>query len=265
MNLLEMIALLILLLFAATGFWKGFVRKLASLLSLFLSALLISLLLPGITQFLKEQTPVYPYIVEQCQNAVDAWSDKIMEQGSFGGESAQGGSQSSDRELRAALDMLDSASLPADLQTQVIRNLPLPEFLQEQIEKYNNSEGYQKLNVNNFHDYVIHYMASAILNVLAFILAVLLIHIAIWLGVRILDTLFRFPGLNLVNRLAGGALGLVQGMLVLSLFFLLLSAFEAAEPVQPVLQLVRESALLNFIYDSNLFLPVVLRAAAVFS
>ena len=265
MNLLEIIALLIIVLSAVSGFRKGFVRKLASMLSLVISIALVSLLLPNITQFLKERTPVYSYITEQCRNAVHSWSEKIMEQGSLGGESAQSGSRSSDRELRAALDMFDTASLPDELQTQILSNLPLPETLQKQLIRYNNSEGYRKLNVSTFQDYVIHYMASAILNVLAFILAVVLVHIALWIGVRILDTLVRFPGLNLLNRLAGGVLGLVQGLFVLGLFFLLLSVFEAVTYVQPVLQLVQESAILDSIYNSNLFLPVVLRAAAVFS
>lgn len=241
MNLLEIIVLLVIVLFVLGGFRKGFVRKLAAILSLAGSIVLVSLLLPYITQFLKEQTPVYPYIVEQCQNAV---SSRIGE--------------------NVAQNIPDLRILPDEVQTQVIQSLPLPEFLQDQLVKYNNNEGYLSLGVSTFQDYVINYVATAILNAVSFILAVLLVHIAIWFVTRLLDQLTHVPGIRLVNRLAGGALGLVQGLFVLCLFFLLLSVFEATSQGQAILQMVRESAVLSFIYETNLFMHIALRAAAVF-
>ncbi len=242
MNLLEIIVLLLILLLVAGGFRKGFVRKMASMLSLAGSILLVSLVLPYVTQFLKEQTPVYSYIVEQCQTVVTAG----IEQGA------------------AALNIPDVHNLPEELQTQAIQSLPLPEFLQDQLVRYNNNESYLRLGVSTFQDYVINYVATALLNAIAFILAVAVIHIAIWFVTRLLDKLTRVPGLNLVNRLAGGALGLLQGLFILGLFFLVLSVLETASQGQALLQMVRESAVLNAFYETNLFLHIVLRAAAVF-
>ncbi len=238
MNLMEVIALLIIVLFAAGGLRRGFVRKLASILSLVGSIVLVSLVLPHMTQFLKEQTPVYSYIVERCQSAA------VFQIG----DSAP-----------------DALMLPDEAQAQIIQNLPLPEFLQKQLVRHNNSEGYLELGVSTFQDYVINYAAAAILNALAFILAVMLVHAVIWIAVSLLEKLTHVPGISLLNRLAGGALGLLQGLFVLCLLFLLLSVFEAVPQVQGVLEMVRKSAVLNFLYETNLFLRIALRAAAVFA
>ncbi len=242
MNQLEIIVLLVIILFALSGFRKGFVRKLTAMLSLAGSIVLVSLLLPYLTQFLKEQTPVYPYLVEQCQNAV---SSRIGE--------------------NVTQNIPDLRILPDEVQTQIIQSLPLPEFLQDQLVKYNNNAGYLSLGVSTFQDYVINYVATAILNAVSFILAVLLVHIALWFVTRFLDQLARVPGIRLANRLAGGALGLVQGLLALCLFFLLLSVFEATSQGQAILRMVRESEVLSFMYETNLLLHIVLRAAAVFA
>lgn len=238
MNLLEIIVLVVIVLFVVSGFHRGFVRKLAAMLSLAGSIVLVSLLLPYITQFLKERTPVYPYIVEQCQSAVFS-------------RTGQG----------AAPDL---RVLPDEMQAQAIQSLPLPEFLQDQLVKYNNSEGYLNLGVSTFQDYVINYVATAVLNAVSFILAVLLVHIALWFAVSLLDRLTHVPGIRLANRLAGGALGLLQGLFMLCLFFLLLSVFETAPQGQAILRMVRESAVLSFLYETNLFLHIAVRAAAVF-
>ena len=76
MNLLEIIVIAVTFLLAAWGFKKGFVKKLASMVSLVLSVILVSLLLPYMTGFLKNNTPVYDYIVKQCESVV---ADKVTQ------------------------------------------------------------------------------------------------------------------------------------------------------------------------------------------
>ena len=67
-NLLEAAVVAVMVLFAIAGFRKGFVKKFAAMVSLALSIVLVSALLPYITQYLKENTPVYTFLVEQYRN-----------------------------------------------------------------------------------------------------------------------------------------------------------------------------------------------------
>lgn len=61
----------VMVLFAIAGFRKGFVKKFAAMVSLALSIVLVSALLPYITQYLKENTPVYTFLVEQCTGIME--------------------------------------------------------------------------------------------------------------------------------------------------------------------------------------------------
>ena len=70
-NLLEAAVVAVMVLFAIAGFRKGFVKKFAAMVSLALSIVLVSALLPYITQYLKENTPVYTFLVEQCTGIME--------------------------------------------------------------------------------------------------------------------------------------------------------------------------------------------------
>ncbi|MDO4298767.1 MAG: CvpA family protein [Lachnospiraceae bacterium] len=302
LNLLEIVVIVVLLLLVLSGLRKGFVKKLASMISLVVSIVLVSILLPYMTEYLKEHTPVYEYIVEQCQKIIaeqangglaagavsndklDAYRNMGREQ--LGALLAANGYDSSmldalsddeieqykeqyleeylDQHTQETAELPDMLTLSDEQQESVIENLPLPESMKKQLLKYNNQEGYRNLKASTFQDYIVNYVASAILNILSFILAIVLVQIILWLVIRTLDLLAHVPGISFVNRLAGGALGLLQGLFVLWLFFLVLSMCSATEPGLKILSMVQESEILTALYNSNLFVQIVLRAAAIF-
>lgn len=255
LNLLEIAVLAALVVLILSGMRKGFVRKLASVLSLICSIVLVSLFLPYITEFLKTDTPVYEYITEQCQLVVS-------EQVAAGLAGNPGGDQDM-ADSSAALP--DTLALTEEEQESVIRSLPLPEMLRKQILKYNNKDGYRSLQVSTFQDYIIHYIASAILNILAFLLSVILVQVLIHVLIHCLKILSHVPGISFVNRLAGGAVGILQWLFLMWLFFLVLSMSQSTEIGQYLLKMVWDSDFLNMLYDSNLFIQIVLRAAAIFA
>ena len=70
MNILEIAVVILIAVFAIAGWRKGFVRKLASMLSFVISIILVAVFLPYMTEFLKTETPVYDYIVKQCREVM---------------------------------------------------------------------------------------------------------------------------------------------------------------------------------------------------
>lgn len=302
LNLLEIVVLAVLVVMVISGLRKGFVRKLASVISLVLSIVLISLVLPYMTDFLKNSTPVYEYIVEQCESAVSAQLTSIltgsgsaaadtyrnmgrdqvkalMEQYGYDSSVVDGlGDEQFEQYKNQFIDeylgqtdeqqasgIPDTLSLSDEQQETVINSLPLPEVLKKQILKYNNREGYLSLQASTFQDYIINYIASAILNVVAFLLALIFVQVIIRVIIHAMDLLSHIPGLSFLNRLAGGAVGVLQWLFLMWLFFLVLSMCQATEAGQYLLNMVWESDYLNLLYDSNLFVQIVLRAAAVFA
>ena len=70
--------------------------------------------------------------------------------------------------------------------------------------------------------------------------------------------------IRVVNRVAGLLLGLLQALLVLWLAFLILSLVSGTEIGMQMTKMVESSCWLNWLYQSNLFLEIVLRASAFF-
>ena len=309
-NILEIAVAALILLFAAAGYRKGFVKKLAAMVSLLVSVVLVSALLPWITAFLKENTPVYTMIEEQCRTVMERQIGEALFSGT---EKSTGESSQADiyrnmgrEEIKALMEangydgsLLDALSdeqleqykeqyiqqyfgsdttnsgesensgafllgnLTRIEQTELIENLPLPEFLQDILLDYN-KEGYQGLGVSTFQDYLVGFIATGILNVAAFLVSVLIVHLLLWLSISALSILANLPVIRAVNHVAGLALGLLQALLMLWLAFLILSLVSGTGIGMQLMKMVESSTWLNWLYQSNLFLEIVLRASAFF-
>ena len=61
-------------------------------------------------------------------------------------------------QLTAGMDRVD--------QTKFIESLPLPQAIKDQMEAFNNENGYRKLGAADFASYIINYIASLIMNIL---------------------------------------------------------------------------------------------------
>lgn len=257
MNILEIIILVLIALLAISGFRKGFVRKLASMVSLVLSLVLVSVFLPYITDFLKIHTPVYTYVYEQCSSAVVSQAQNLLHRESDG-------ATSSEQDDPVQLETLEDTNFGRLDQMEIIENLPVPQLLKDMLVDYNNDEGYARLQVTRFLDYVSSFIANVILNVVSFILAVIIVQLLLWLVINMLDLLANVPVIRVVNRLAGLALGLLEALFFIWLFFLVLSMLSATDAGMFLMSMVQESEFLGELYDSNLFLTIVLRGAAIF-
>lgn len=309
MNILEIAVLILIAGFALAGWRRGFVRKLASMLSLVVSIVLVSVFLPYMTEFLKTDTPVYEYIVKQCREVVTENLTGVLTAGSFEGgsqENKDAGAADSYRdmgreEIKALMEQYGYDSSIVDAlsdeqleeykekyieqyvqqyfgggdgaptgemtkieQTELIEHLPLPEALRELLLNYNNDEGYSSLGVSSFQDYLIHFIATMILNVIAFVSAVILVQILLHVAITALDILAHIPLIGGVNRLLGLLLGCIQALFFLWLFFLILSMMSATQWGMQLMDMVQSSHALSSLYDSNLFLQIVVRTAAMF-
>ncbi len=67
MNLTGLVILAIFLFFVWRGRRRGLVRCLSGVTSVIISSLIVSALLPSVTSYLKDHTPVYELIVYQCE------------------------------------------------------------------------------------------------------------------------------------------------------------------------------------------------------
>jgi uncharacterized membrane protein required for colicin V production len=199
------------------GYRRGFIREIVSFFFVFLSLSLAWAINPYINDFLISETPVYSTIQETCTDFVQK--------------------QSSDLE-----NEMESSS-------QFIDGLNLPEILRKNIEKNNNTENYAELSVNTLTEYVSGYLARTIVNGLSYVLAYILATIGIRIVVYILNLIAGLPILKTANKLTGGLVGFVKGLVFIWILFLILTVLCSTEIGKTSLELIEKDSLLSVIYQ----------------
>lgn len=223
MNILSIIILLVILLFMARGYRKGFVRMVASMTTLILAIFLVSIATPYISSVLKENTPVYDMIEEKCEDLVKSGTDQINSKVE---------------------------------QAEWIENLKIPGFLQDMMKENNNTVSYAKMNVENFGEYISHFLATMILNVVSYIVTFILALILIKIVVAALGLLTHLPVIHSMNRLLGAVMGLLQSLILVWLFLLVVTLFGSTEWGDYIMKMINDSSVLTALYDANIYIGI---------
>lgn len=216
----------ILLLTAYKGFRRGFIREIVSFFFVFLALAVSWAINPYVNEFFMENTPVYEKIQESCQSFVE--SQKKQELTSPGTEE----------------------------QTGYIEGLELPELLQKGLESNNTAEVYTYLAVDSFGEYISEALARMIVNGLSFFVSYLLASVILRLGTWVLNLLAGLPVLKSANKLAGGLVGAVKGVLFVWIAFLVMTILCSTSIGKEALALIEKDAFLNVLYEYDIFVNV---------
>ena len=98
-----------------------------------------------------------------------------------------------------------------------------------------------------------------IINAIAFVISLILAIIGLIVLCFALNLLTKLPLLKQVNTTAGLAIGLVEGVLVVWILFVILTMFAGSEFGSKALALISENPLLNFLYKNNLVSKFIAR------
>ena len=223
-NYLVWAAAAVFLIFMVIGFTQGFVRFIFALFSAILTAVLVIMLVNPMAEWLKNHTPVYTSIESVCKEKLTA-------------------------------DIPDGTTVLQ--QSSFIEKVPVPQTLKDKLTANNNSTVYEKLGVTDFSDYISAYTAGIILKVLAFIAAFLLITLLLRLTIFTLDRIAELPVLHGINKFLGLLCGAGMGLLVIWVFFLVLTLFWSTKFGQDCSAQIDQSRFLTFLYDKNILLKYI--------
>ncbi len=229
MNVLTWIILLILAAFTLSGWSRGFVRVFAGMFFFLASTVLVYYATPYISDFIKENTPIYQAVEENCREMLK------------GGE----GQENSGLE-----------------QKKFIEGLGLPEALEKQLLGGSDSGSSVDRAVEGVSDYLAEYMAGLILNILTFVVTLAAVNLVLRMTVLTLDNLAKLPVLNSINKAFGMVLGAAQGLLVVWVAFLVITAFGNTDAGRKLLEMIHESPILDFLYNINIFLKIMFQMMA---
>ena len=207
------------------GFCKGFIRKVVSALTLVVTLVLVTQLTPHITTFIEEKTTLHASLQQTCSEMFlnEEYNENVKND-----------------------------------QIYMIENMNLPDNMKEMLLENNNSESYDLLQVTGFHQYVGSYLANMIISAMAYLISFLIVWTTLKALIIALDLVAKLPLLKGVNRLAGGILGLAQGIVLTWVIFLLGTVLCNGAMGQQFMGLIYENPFLTLLYDYNFILRIVL-------
>ncbi len=107
------------------------------------------------------------------------------------------------------------------------------------------------LDASGVLDQVAGQIADLIYGIVVFILAVLLIKLALWIFLVVLESLADLPILRTVNRIGGAAMGLLNATLFIWLIMLLVTILSETELGKGAIANIQMLPILQFLYENN--------------
>ncbi len=229
MNIVDIVIIAILGLSVLVGLYRGFISSVASMGSCLLSLGLSFWLSPKLAAWVQQN----PEILKTLASYTDA-ATRLGDQ-ALAGSSVTGLGQTGIQEI------LNKVSLPPPLDSLLKNNLVNQVFGK----------------TADVGTYVSQTIVGAILNVICFVVCFLVLLLVLHFVLNFLKVVFRFPVLKQLNSVAGGALGLLRGVLLCFVAFALLPLVQTMLPLQGVKELVDASALAPVFNGGNLILAIM--------
>lgn len=148
-------------------------------------------------------------------------------------------------------EALENADIPKDLQIKAIEMAELPEVFKSLLSDNNNDVIYEKLGVKTFAEYVGEFLSKLIIHIVAFLCTFLLVTIVLRTIIFALDIVSELPVLGFFNRLAGGVVGAAGGLIIIWLFFVVITLLYVTAFGREIYQVIQENAILNMLYENN--------------
>ena len=148
-------------------------------------------------------------------------------------------------------EALENADIPKDLQIKAIEMAELPEVFKSLLSDNNNDVIYEKLGVKTFAEYVGEFLSKLIIHIVAFLCTFLLVTIVLRAIIFALDIVSELPVLGFFNRLVGGVVGAAGGLIIIWLFFVVITLLYVTAFGREIYQVIQENAILNMLYENN--------------
>lgn len=227
------------------GHHRGFIRLAVSMVALIAALAIVHFSMPKVTEYLKENTNIQQTLSDTMKEAVG------MNKANQSGQPDQSGEGQPGQDGQLGQSNQAQAKNAPSIQKSIIENLNLPQNIKSALIENNNNTVYDLLGVNAFTDYIGNYLADMILNSIGFVVLFVLVYIVIRLLVRWLDIIARLPILSGINKIAGALLGGIQGLFILWILCLLLTALSGTTLGMSLIRQVEASPWLSFLYNHN--------------
>lgn len=230
MNWLLLVVIAVLIIYAWRGRKRGFIRTVFTIFSTIVAIGIALWINPYVTNLVKSNDTLMNYVNEKVDEALMSEEQPIISE--------------------------DTGGKTTD-EVEYINNLPIPSILKETLIESKTPDVYAALAVNNFRAYIINMISVFLINLGTFLAICLLTKIILSIISNTLDLIANLPIISGLNRATGLLAGIVHGMMVVWVGFIVITLFANYEIGQYLFTLINQSEILSAIYNNNIILIIL--------
>lgn len=217
-NYLFIFVCIFLIASAIHGYKKGFLRIAITLVGLVVITMVVTKIAPIASTYIIEKTSAYESIRSRVS---DAFSD-------------------------GAINIEETES-----QNQIVESYDLPELITGALLENNIEQSLEEESANAFREYASGYLSKMIIRAGTFIGLVAILWAALTILLFTADVLGKIPVLKTFNRLMGLGCGVMVGIMVVWLLFLVVIAFIGGDISKDLMACVKENNFLSYLFNTN--------------
>ena len=223
MNWLLVLVLVLIGFYAWRGKKRGFIRTVFTMFSTIIAIVITLWISPHVTSWIQRDNRLINYINERInENVID-----------------------------------ENVGETTTDEVKYIEKLPLPSLIKDTLIENKTPDVYDVLSVESFKGYVSNLLAVFLVNIGMFLLLYMIVKILLNIIARTLDLIGNLPIISGLNSTAGLLVGLVHGIMMVWIGFIVITLFVNDEYGLYLFSLINESKTLSTIYNNNLILMVL--------
>lgn len=223
MNWLLVAVMLLLIFYTWRGQKRGFIRTVFTIFSTIIAIVITMWVSPYISKGIKSNDSLMTHVSEKVSEALASEADEEI------------GDKTTD-------------------EVEYIENLKIPSLLKKNLIENKTSDVYDAMAVDDFKGYVNNLLSVLLINMGTFIFVLLLAKVLLHITSVTLDLISNLPVISGLNRFMGLIAGLIHGVIVIWIGFVVITLFANYEFGQILFAQINESEILSAIYNNNIIL-----------
>ena len=228
LNIIDLIAILVVLVCAIFSFKRGFIKTFFGFVSTFLAIIVAFAFCDVGVEFIKNNTEIDEWIEMTITNAIES-------------------KDSSGEEKTENTDDSNIKEEDKNLITNIFKDLP--QNMQEVVEIEEYKENTKKM--------IVQKAVPIILKVLSWVLIYFVTRLVLWILCIVFDGIMNIPFLKQINNITGLVLGAVLGVFRVYIVLAFISFLVSVIPMQSLVTMIKNSLIVSTMYENNLLINLI--------
>lgn len=155
--------------------------------------------------------------------------------------------------------LMQKPELTEEEQKELVERLELPEFIKNALNENNNIDIKKALGATDYFEYIAIYVSKAIIKATASVIIFIVIMVGGTFIYTTANIASHLPVLKGANRLAGLALGFVEGLVIVWMLLAVVAIIINTEIGRSLYSQIDSNKFLSMLYDYNIFMKYVTR------